>query len=179
MICQECRDDDAQRVEKAAARKRAKDAFRDMIASQRKEHIDAPHISEVCAAMIRELGGLDRFCAGLVEDYLDARERSPGSSTLLRFGTDIFRLARDSSSLRDSAPDAVNMTDEELASEVLALLDHAAKQRKIQEAEEGILGLLEGESDSDQRGSGESEDGAAGDGGESPAAGGAEVLPPD
>lgn len=142
MICPTCIERSQMRAEHAAARQKAKEAFREIIHSNRADRIEAPHISEVCATMIKELGGLQRFCAGLVEDYMDARERSPGSGTLLRFGVDIFRLARDSSALRDTAPDAVNMTDEELAGEMLSIMDRVAKQRKLESAETGLLDIL-------------------------------------
>ena len=180
MICPECIARDTAAVHNAKARSKAKEAFKEIIRSSRADRIEAPHISEVCATMIKELGGLHKFCADLVEDYMDARERSPGSSTLLRFGVDIFRLARDSSALRDTAPDAVNMTDEELAGEVLAMVDQAARRRRLEHAEGGLLDVLLEDAHAQLRGrTDEGTDGATSGGGESPPAGSPEVLPSD
>lgn len=180
MICGECIEIGDRQAERAIARRKARDVFRDIIRQNRSERIDAPHISEACAMMVKELGGLQQFCADLVEDYMDARERSPGSATLLKFGTDIFRLVRDSSALRDTAPDAVNMTDEELAGEVLALLDQTAKKQRLQEAESGLLDVLLEDAHDELNGrQAEVQGSESGIGGEAEAAGGPEVLPSD
>lgn len=181
MICADCVEIGQAQADRALARRRAREAFRDIIRQNRSERIDAPHISEACAMMIKELGGLQQFCADLVEDYLDARERSPGSATLLKFGTDIFRLVRDSSALRDTAPDAVNMTDDELAGEVLALLDATAKKKRIEHAEEGLLDVLleDAHAELNDGRPPEGESGSVGDGSTPEATGGPAVLPTD
>lgn len=180
MICPDCVELGRAQAERTVARKKARDAFRDIIKQNRGERIDAPHISEMCATMIKELGGLGQFCADLVEDYMDARERSPGSATLLKFGTDIFRLVRDSSALRDTAPDAVNMTDDELAGEVLALLDRTAKKKRLEEAELGLLDVLLEDAHAQLNGRPpEGESCPPGLGGPAETTGGPEVLPTD
>jgi len=142
--CGQCITKATMKREHAESREKARKVFREMIAGSRPDAILAPHISEVCAGVVRELGGLERFCEELVEDYRDARERSPGSATVILFGETILRLVRDSSTLRESAPDAVNLTEEELAGEVLALFERVVRDKGLDSIEQGLAGLLLG-----------------------------------
>ena len=179
-ICPNCIERDRIRADVQRSRLEARRVLRELVTQQRGKKIDSPHISEMCAEMIRSLGGLPAFCQGLVEDYLDARERSPGSATLLRFGADVFRLVKESSAQRDTAPDAVNMTDDELAAEMLGLMEQAARRQHIAEP---ALGLLEmwNSGGFDELGTREDkgEDGTPGAGSQDEADGGPEVLSPD
>jgi hypothetical protein len=83
------------------------------------------------------------------EDYRDARERNPGSATVMRFGETILRLVRDSTQNRDSAPDMAAMTDEDIANELMAVMDGIARKQKIEQSEEAVLALLERELEED------------------------------
>ena len=167
------------RADVQKARLEAKKALRQIVGQQRKDKIDAPHISEMCAEMIRSMGGLKAFCHGLVEDYLDARERSPGSAVLLRFGADVFKLVKESSAQRDTAPDAVNMTDDELAAEMLNLMDQAARRQNLDAPEMGMIDLWNGIAHEHGQREDPAENVAPGPGSQDAADGGPEVLPTD
>jgi hypothetical protein len=72
------------------------------------------------------------------------------------------------------------MTDEELAGEVLSLLDQTARRKKLEEAESGLLEVfLEDARDQLDGRQGAKPGVSAGIGSESPPAGGTKVLPPD
>ena len=161
-----------QNVQKA--RERARDAFKEMIRAAKVDAIDAPHITQVCAGVIRELGGLDRFCVDLVEDYRDARERAPGSAVVMRFGEGIIKLVRDSSAMRDTAPDAISLSEDELAAEMIALVDQVARRNRLTHVEQDLIDAMADDGKQD-----EEQDGRAGGGAQEEAAGGPSVLPSD
>jgi hypothetical protein len=148
-ICELCQAESKERQKKREIRDKAKKAFMQMIAASRPSNINAPHISEVCATVVEELGGVASFARELAEDYRDARERNPGSATVMRFGETILRLVRDSTQNRDSAPDMAAMTDEDIANELMAVMDGIARKQKIEQSEEAVLALLERELEED------------------------------
>ena len=142
-ICDSCKQESKERQQKRKIREKAKRAFKQMIASSRPKSIDSPHISEVCAEVIKELGGVDLFAKELAEDYRDARERNPGSATVMRFGETVLRLVRDSTTNRESAPDLASMSDEDIATELMVVMDNLARKQKMEYAEDAIVALLE------------------------------------
>lgn len=166
-ICRHCVSRAAAIRESRDARNSARAVLREIILQNRPNKIDAPHISEMFAEVVQSLGGLESTMRLFVEDYLDCRERSPGSSTVLRFWECMARMAKDSSALRASAPDAANMTDDQLASEMLVLVEQATKRRRLEFTQSTLVeAMIDVEcGDADQ--------------GPAPATGAGEPQPPD
>ena len=156
-ICQRCAEVDRIRKERQETRDKAREALGKMVRASRPQVINAPHISQVCASVIEEMGGIERFCQDLSEDYQDARERNPGSATVMRFGETILRLVRDSTSQRDSAPDVVNMSDDDIVSEMIAVMQDVSRRKNLESAEDGVLAMLEADALDEEEAKDESE----------------------
>lgn len=90
------------------------------------------HICEVAAKIEDHLGGIDQFCWEVVEDLRDARERAPGSKTVLDFDGLILKTIKESTDHRDSAPNVQRMSDDDLAG---AMMDIVADVLSKQEDE--------------------------------------------
>jgi len=143
-ICNECLAMDRIYKERKKVHKKAKTTLTKILQQARPDSIKAPHITEVCAGVIEEIGGMDAFCKSLADDYRQARETKPGSSTVVKFGENIIRLVKDSSVLRDSAPDARDMSDDQLAGELLNLFANVAKENGIEiESDDLLLEMMQ------------------------------------
>lgn len=158
-ICNDCLAMDRVYRQRKRVHAKAKETLSKILHQARPDAIKAPHITEVCAGVIEELGGMEVFCKSLADDYRQARQTKPGSSTVVKFGENILRLVKDSSVLRDSAPDARDMTDEQLAGELLNLFAKVASENGIDVESDNLL--LEMVQDVIRDGTGQCEDNEA------------------
>lgn len=123
-ICLTCRKElhsTRGRPEKRNEKKMAamKVAVSELVASTTGAGIKSPHISELAAKEIESLGGMDEFCERWARQIKMLEETKPGSQVLMRSYESIARMVTESTKHRDTAPDVVDMKDDELVYELM------------------------------------------------------------
>ena len=119
--CDMCVADEPRKQKLARQHQSAKFASQRLVASVRGSKINAPHISELCEAIVEQFDGLHNF-AKIWKQQIDiAIANSPGSKTVLDSFYGITKLIAVSTEHRGSAPDVADLTDEELAIELEAI----------------------------------------------------------
>ncbi len=96
-------------------------AVRGMVAERSGRKIDAPHISEYVATLVKKLGGLDAMAELHVKQLKAAIEDTPGSARVLDHFKAIANMINASTEHRQSAPDVEGLTEEEIIAEVKVL----------------------------------------------------------
>ena len=118
-ICKDCRREQ-RRLETAQKNKKIEDKIVGKIfALSLKDKIDAPHISELAAVLTKELGGLQQACARLSKHIQDTAAKDPKAGARLYFGW--IQLVKWSSEQRATAPDLVDLSNEDLEREARRL----------------------------------------------------------
>lgn len=96
-------------------------AIKNFIAKIRENRIEAPHVTELCAEMIKRFGGLVEFTIQYHRQILAAEAAKPGSKNVLDAYKAVTNLIHLSTQNRRTAPDAAELTDEEIEAEILQL----------------------------------------------------------
>ena len=90
---------------------------RHMIAERKGTKIDAPHISEYVATLVKELGGLQHLAEMHATQVRHAIDDDPGSKKVLDHFKVLANLITASTEHRQSAPDVEGLTDDEIIAE--------------------------------------------------------------
>ncbi|MEA3351199.1 MAG: hypothetical protein U9Q82_11295 [Chloroflexota bacterium] len=123
--CRKCRKGELALLDQRG--KQVKNLAKQLVAEARGEYIKSPHITEINAEMFKQAGGVKEFCELWWEQIKEAIVTKAGSRTVLDQFTNISKLAKAATELRDSAPDVSYMTDEELGQEMLKLAKNVAE----------------------------------------------------
>ncbi len=99
----------------------AKNLFRDVEMLSRPK-IDSPHISELCERLIKLFGGTNGFASFYFDQVQHAASCDPGGKRVLDACKSITQLITSSTEHRQSAPDVLNMTDQQIEAEKAKLL---------------------------------------------------------
>lgn len=87
-----------------------------------RQKIESPHISQACEALINKFGGLEGFTRFYYGQVMQAAETDPGSRTVLEACKTILNLISASTEHRKSAPDVVDLSDDDLEREKAKLI---------------------------------------------------------
>lgn len=96
---------------KAALRE---EGLKGLVQQLRQAKIDAPHISEYVATLVKKLGGIDVLAQTQVDQIEMLLELKPGSTAAVNAIERVVKLIVASTENRDSAPDLAQITDEQL-----------------------------------------------------------------
>jgi hypothetical protein len=96
-------------------------AIKQLIKASSSPTIDAPHISELAAGVVRHLKGLDEVCRLWAEQIMEACSKKKGSQTALHAFMGLARLIRESTELRGTAPDVNLLSNVDLHKEIMQL----------------------------------------------------------
>lgn len=120
--CQQCRHDGKVEKKQQARQAAKSEALAKLNKALNAKQINVPHISEVAAAVLNEVGGLKEFARLYVEDLKAARLKSPGSKTILDADHRLVTLLNLSTEHRSTAPDTDFLSDEDLDRELEKLI---------------------------------------------------------
>ena len=118
-------------VSDAKKRHVAKSAAKQVLSTLTRDAIDVPHTSQLAEKIIEGLGGLDGYTAMYVQLIEKIMEESPGSRLALEAMKSVQKLLRDSTILRDTAPDVENVSDEQLQDALEQLVLRKMNQGKL------------------------------------------------
>jgi hypothetical protein len=104
-------------------RKVARLAARQVLASLTRSQIDVPHTSELAAAVVERIGGVDKLADKYMEVVNAILEKDPSTRLALSAVDGIAKMIRDSTVMRETAPDVNNLSDDELEQEISTLLE--------------------------------------------------------
>ncbi|MFA7177011.1 MAG: hypothetical protein WC114_07180 [Smithellaceae bacterium] len=107
-------------------------AVRGMVAERTGKKIDAPHISEYVATLVKKLGGLEAMADLHVEQLKAAIEDTPGSARVLDHFKAIVNMINASTEHRQSAPDVEGLTEDEIIAEFKVLSMEAMTEDRDQ-----------------------------------------------
>lgn len=85
--------------------------------------IEAPHISEACAAAFKEIGGVDEWAKYLAESFHQVMEKAPTSPMAASYHKMFTTMSKWSSEQRSTAPDVTELSDEELANRSFEVIE--------------------------------------------------------
>lgn len=93
-----------------------------LVSGKATTHIDVPHTSEMASGIVKSLGGLD----GFVELYTNAMKaaytENPTSKVTLEYMKLTAGIVTKSTDQRESAPDVAQMNEDELNTELSAMI---------------------------------------------------------
>ncbi len=87
-----------------------------------RQKIESPHISQACEALIQKFGGLEGFTRFYYGQITRAAEENPGSRQVLEACKSVVALIAASTEHRKSAPDVVDLSDDDLEREKAKLI---------------------------------------------------------
>lgn len=144
LLCKQCKKERQyaharERLEKIATKSGIAD-----LATISRQKIDSPHISQLCESLIAQFGGLQAFTNFYFSQIQLAAASNPGSRTVLEACKTVIGLVNQSTEHRQSAPDVVDMTDDELERERTRLLLELMTRDTSGEAIEILTQLKQG-----------------------------------
>lgn len=111
--------------------KATKLAAKQVMANLTRDSIDVPHTSELAAAMIKRFHGLDGFADAYFEVVSRIISEDPGSRLALKAMENMSKLIKESTIMRDTAPDVKSVSDEELEIELRRIIEKGVIDGRI------------------------------------------------
>lgn len=131
-VCKICSATPTRGEEKQLLKKRvAVLAAKQMLAALTRKQIDVPHTSELAAAVVQKIGGLDVLAERYVEVVNAILEEDPSSRKSLSAVEGLAKMIRDSTVMRETAPDVHNLSDEDLEQELQILFQQTLARGDI------------------------------------------------
>jgi hypothetical protein len=87
-----------------------------------RQKIESPHISEACEALVKKFGGLEGFANFYYAQITTAATDNPGGRQVLEACKTVLNLISASTEHRKSAPDVVNLSNDDLEREKASLI---------------------------------------------------------
>ncbi len=103
-----------------------------VVASVTRKAIDVPHISEVAGAVLSKLGGATGFADKFVNTVNGILEENPNSRLALTALTEVSKLVRESTVMRETAPDVRNISDKDLEDELTRFMQAKLADGSVQ-----------------------------------------------
>jgi len=138
ICCIECVEQDKQTKKLVKATARRDEALKMVIAEVSGTKINVPHISELAAEMVHQLGGLEEFCQLWKYHIYACLERNPASNTLASNLKALSNMILQSTQERMTAPDVQTLTDEELEKELQTLMGASTRIMAESDPEEEV-----------------------------------------
>lgn len=144
LLCKQCKKERdyahaRERLEKIATKTGIAD-----LATISRQKIDSPHISQLCESLVAQFGGLQAFTQFYYSQIQAAAAENPGGRQVLEACKTVIGLVNQSTEHRQSAPDVVDMTDEELERERTRLLLELMTRDTTGEAIDILTSLKQG-----------------------------------
>ena len=96
---------------------------RQVMSSLTRNAIDVPHTSELAAAVMKRFGGIEKFADKYFAVVDAILERDPSTRLALSAVDGVAKMIRDSTVMRETAPDVKNLSDEELETEFQRMIE--------------------------------------------------------
>ena len=93
--------------------------------------INVPHTSELAAAVMKRFGGIEKFADKYFEVVDAILEKDPSTRLALSAVDGVAKMIRDSTVMRETAPDVNNLSDEELELEFQRMIEQKLESQKI------------------------------------------------